>query len=227
MDLAAKKASLKVTSISDKIEATFGPNPCTTLHLQTNDGDHLYLTCDRKRCVDCGPRKEMTIWLQTIQEIGPIGYVDRIQPGESLEEFEQGLQRAKKEAQRGGEPTTYQVVGDSTLGRIILSTRPLTPNARRMNLDEWRKRVIDMYHHSVQRIRRSYALGRVSLVTLYRKGKSGQASPWWRRSVSTDLVDEASHLNWGDMLAEIEWKEGVLLRHKPHPTPDASLPIPF
>jgi hypothetical protein len=227
MDLAAKKASLKIQTIEDKVEATFGPNPCQQLHLQTNTGDHLYMVCNLKRCIHCGPRKKATFWEQTKATLGANVYVTRIKPGESLNELTRGLERAKKESQRNGIETPYAVVGDDTLGRIVISEHPIHPNQRRMDLDAWRDRILDLWHHSVERLRRSRIFGSVSLVTLKRKGKSGQGSPWWRRSVTTDLVEEAETHNWADMLAEVEWREGVLLRHDPHPVPDMTLPVPF
>ena len=177
MDLAAKKAQLKIQTVDEKIQNTFGPNPCTTLHLQTDDGDHLHLTCDRKRCVDCGPRKKAQLWLQTTNTLGANVYVTRIEPGESLEPLTRGLERAKKDAQRKGISTAYTVVGDDTLGHIVISDHPIHPDQRRMALDDWRDRILDLWHHSVERLRRSRIFGSVSLVTLYRKSKSGQ-SPW-------------------------------------------------
>jgi hypothetical protein len=218
--LERRRAELKHINIEDKVENTFGPNPCTTLHLQTDDGDHLNLTCDRKRCVDCGPRKKLTIQLQMQQGFGDNAYIttytDRIT-------LDRDIERTRKAARRSGHSLLLQSVGDDTLGYIVVSDRPIHTGQRLTTLSDWTRRILDTYHHSVRRIRRSYALGRVSLVTLYRKSNSGQASPWWRKTVASEGWAEVQDLDWDTMLAETEFYEDVLLVHKP----DLSLPVPF
>jgi hypothetical protein len=220
MDLAQKKASLKVKTIDEKVENTFGPNPCTTLHLQTDDGEHLHLTCDRKRCVDCGPRKKLIIQLQMQQGFGDHAYITTY---DNRLDLDRAIETSRKAAQRAGHGFLCQSVGDSTLGWIVASNRPLRPNQRLTTLGDWTRRILDRYHHSVERIRRSHALGRVSLVTLYRKSNSGQASPWWHKTVASEGWAEVQDLDWDTMLAETEFYEDVLLIHKP----DLSLPVPF
>ena len=42
-----------------KVEDTFGPNPCTSMKfLSRITGDWIAVPCGRKRCVHCGPRKK-------------------------------------------------------------------------------------------------------------------------------------------------------------------------
>ena len=207
LGLERKKASLKVTSISDKIEATFGPNPCTQLHLQTEDGDNLYLTCDNKRCVHCGPRKKLTIQLQAEQTFGDHAYITTF---DNRQELDRALETARKAASRRSEEFIFQSVGDATLTYIVASNRPLLDGQRMSMLGDWMRRILDYYHRSVQRIRRSYALGRVSLVTLRRKGKSGQASPWSRITQRNELYDDAP---WRESLNERE-RYGVWMKRR-------------
>ena len=51
--------------ITEKLEDTFGPNPCTSLKLLNDQtGDLLELPCNGTRCVDCSPRKHAKIQMQ-------------------------------------------------------------------------------------------------------------------------------------------------------------------
>jgi len=181
-DLRTEATRRTHIDIVQRVEDTFGPNPCQQLKLEHEDGTTMLLPCNGKRCIHCGPRKEMTIWLQVQTVLGEYAYVERLSNNDQYRDVERGIERAKKDVQRGRSATTYQIVGDETLGRIVVSSKPLTPRARLMKLSEWKRRIIDMYHHSVNRIRRSFALGRVSLVPLRRTTKSGQPSPWRYKS---------------------------------------------
>ena len=216
--------------ITDKIEDTFGPNPCTSLVLHLEDGTSFGSPCNRKRCRDCGPRKKAIMWEQTLNQLGDIAYVTRLKPGESHEPLTRGLERAKKDKQRKGIATAYTIVGDDTLGHLIISDRPIHPNQRRMDLREWRDRILDLYHHSVQRIRRSRIFGKMSLVHRRRKNNKGQPSPWRRRTLNTEHVRAVEDLNWGDELARLEAEQGALLWYppdRPKLEPDLTLPIPY
>ena len=221
MDLGLKKKKLLEQVQTDIIEDTFGPNPCTSLHLHNDEtNETLKLPCNGKRCIHCGPRKKATIQHQMKQGFGEYAYIttysDRI-------ELDRAIERIRKADSRANRTPVIQSVGDATLGWILVSNRPTYDTQRLTTLADWYRRILDLYHHSVQRIRRSYALGRLSLVRNRRSTNSGQASPWYRRSINSDVVTEMQDLTWGDMLAETEWKEDVLLIYRP----DVSLPIPF
>ena len=209
MNWDKKLAEVKAINIEDKIEATFGPNPCQQLHLQTDQGEHLYLTCDNKRCIHCGPRKKAIIQLQMEASFGEYAYITVY---DNRLDLDRAISSTRKRAQRDNHKPLIQSVGDSTLGWIVVSDRPMRDNQRLTTLADWTRRILDTYHHSVQRIRRSYALGRVSLLTQRRRAKSGQTSSWYRRTVTTDLVTEAEGHLWMDMLAELEVRDALSQR---------------
>ena len=176
MDLAAKRASLKVTSIADKILSTFGPNPCTQLTLTTQTGDYLNLICDSKRCPDCSPRKQATMQLQLSETFGVNTYITTYQ---NTDELNRTIDRERKQARRTGTTFLYQSVGDNYLGHILITNTPTHTDHRRTNLQDWMKRIINNWLYGDNRIRRSRAIGRMSLVTLRRRAQSG-TSPWSR-----------------------------------------------
>jgi len=192
-----KQALLHLTQgiIADKVEDTFGPNPCTSLRLRHDDGTVIELACDGKRCIHCGPRKELTIRLQ-LDSIGHYGYIRRYRTRNGLDRC---IERIRKQAARTGDDTLlYQSVGDETLGWIIVSNYQLEDDENRTNIRDWYDRIIGQWHHSVQRMRRSRALGRVSRLTYRRKGKTGQPSPWQRAVI--DFDDSA----WREPMSEDE-----------------------
>lgn len=145
---------------------------------------------------------------------------------DTQEELSRAIERTKKQAQRTDNELLYQSVGDSTLGFILTSNQPIEYGQRLTSLSDWMQRILDMYHHSVQRIRRSYALGRVSLVTLRRKGKSGHVSQWQKDTLNSVWWEEVQGIDWDDMLAELTHKHDDWLTEPPE-KPDASLPDPF
>ena len=110
----------KTREVVDLIEDTFGPNPCTRLHLQA-DTEDLYLPCDSKRCEDCGPRKQATMTQQLEATMGEYTYIQRI---ETKQQLERTLARVKKQAQRAGDEFKYQSTGDDYLGHILISNLP-------------------------------------------------------------------------------------------------------
>ena len=222
MTIKERLAEAHREALTETIEDTFGPNPCTSLTLTNKEtGEHYKSPCDGKRCVHCGPRKKATIQRQLENGLGEHAYITAYT---DITELNRAIERTRKQAQRTGQALLLQSVGDATLGWIIASNHRIDDHSRLSMLSDWMRRILDRYHHSVQRIRRSYALGRVSLVTLrVRKGKSGQASPWYHRTVDTEVTLGMADVSWADMLAESEWREGVLLEYKPNMT----LPDPF
>jgi len=145
-----------------------------------------------KSHVTGGPRKELTIRLQ-LDSIGHFGYIKRYTTRRQLD---RSIERIRKQAARAGdEQLLYQSVGDPTLGWILVSNYQLEDEMNRTDVREWYDRIIGQWHHSVNRMRRSRSLGRVSRLTYKRKGNSGQPSVWtfikhvvddepWRTSLS-------------------------------------------
>jgi len=208
-------------TIADRLEETFGPNPCTYLPLTNSDtGERIGVTCDGKRCVYCGPRKKFILWHQTAT-MGTYAYIARLT---SLAEVEQSLEAAKKRKQRNAEQYTYTIVGDDTLGYIIISNVQLVDEQRYMALADWKDRVLDLYHHAVRKLRRSRVLGRMSLVRRNSRRVTGDIpSPWYRRTVDTDAMDSVSDLDWPDLLAELTHLHDASLAEPPRD----DLPVPF
>ena len=77
-------------------------------------------------------------------------------------------------------------------------------------MSNWMDRILDIYHRSVNRIRRSYALGRVSLVRIRRNTKSGQASPWSYQTVTDHLIDSIDGMDWIELAHQIESKDVLI-----------------
>jgi len=177
MEMDLEQALLHLTQgiIHDKVEDTFGPNPCTSLRLRHDDGTVIELACDGKRCVHCGPRKELTIRLQ-MDSIGHFGYIKRYR---TRSELNKSIERIRQQAKRADDrDMLYQSVGDETLGWILVSNYQLEDEQNRTDIRDWYDRIIGQWHHSVQRMRRSRALGRVSRLTYKRKAKSVHGSSW-------------------------------------------------
>jgi hypothetical protein len=137
-----------------------------------------------------------------MQAMGSNVYVARLT---NLTDLELGLQRVKKQAQREGYTYRYQIVGDDNLGYIVVSDVELIPEQRYMQLSDWTQRIIDLYRYARKRIRRSYALGRVSLVPLRRSSNSGQPSSWMRRTVDTEAFRAVEDMTWSDLEAELAY----------------------
>ena len=154
----------------DRMEETFGPNPCDYLKLINPQGEVISLTCDSKRCSHCAPRKMWLISEQMHTGFGELAWIARLT---NLENLNRALERAKKNRARHGDEFTYQIVGDPLQGWIVISDTQLVDEQRRMTLQDWSRRIIDLYQKAAARIRRSRALGRVSLVPLKRKAKEG------------------------------------------------------
>ncbi len=179
-------------SIADRVLETFGPNPCRRQELVSPEGETVGFECDRKRCSDCGPRKQLQIQLQLTESLGTIAWVGRVAPatvgtdGHTVDSAEhatlvRSLAATKKQHQRNGTEFTYQITGDKVQGWIVVSDVQLAATQARMVLKDWFKRIADSYRVSAQRIRRSVSLGRVSLMSrLYRmkEGNSGHPSGW-------------------------------------------------
>ena len=217
-------------SLEELIEDTFGPNPCDQLHLHnTETGETLNLTCDTKRCLHCGPRKKAILQHQMQQLLGRYVYIARTTDKTLID---RGIEAAKKRRQRNGEDFYYTIVGDATLGYLIISNTQLLDEQRLMDIRDWWKRILDTYHHAVQRIRRSRAFGRMSLVTLRRKGNKGHPSPWLRKTLNTEAIAEAETHDWDDLLAELTHKHDTSEAYPPPLDPPtqtvvSDLPIPF
>jgi hypothetical protein len=167
-------------TIAQRIEDTLGPNPCQAARFVNNDtGDEIGTVCDRKRCPDCGRRKQLTIKLQMEAGFGDLAYIGRTM---SRGDIDRALETDKKKRQRGQvDDLAYQIVGDDSLGYVIVSSRPLIDEQRRMELREWTQRILDLYHRAGQRIRRSRILGRLGLVpnSHRRRRESGTSSTPW------------------------------------------------
>ena len=205
MDLAAKKAQLKIQTVDEKIQNTFGPNPCTNLKLVDDTGELLELICDSKRCPDCSPRKQATMQLQLAHTFGVNAYIHRYA---TTAEAATITARLKKEAQRAGDVLLYQNVGDDYTGAILITDRPQHGHQARTNLMDWMKRIIQSWLYGDNRIRRSQAIGRLSLLTYKRRVKVG-TSPWQRltaRFVSVrERLLEAEIKRRDELVAEVGW----------------------
>jgi hypothetical protein len=209
--LRAEVTKREHRSISKRIEDTFGPNPCNQLKLTHEDGTTIELICNGKRCIHCGPRKKMMIELQ-MRALGTYAYISRF---DNRKELDRCIERTRKSSARAGIELLLQSVGDETLGYIVVCNRPLHTNQRMQRLSDWTKRILDTYHHAVQRIRRSHALGRVSLVRIRKDTKSGHPSMWSYKSTNTRIFDRMKDASWAEIIAEIEgehdeWLQSML-----------------
>ena len=177
-------------TISQQIEDTLGPNNCQALRLVHSDTqDEILGICDSKRCLDCGPRKQMAISLQ-MNAMGPSAFHGRVEPEwdpetetmrADLTEVDRALEKLKKQKQRQGQDFTYQVTGDAIMGYQVISTVRLWTGQQLTKLSKVKKAILNAYHTASERIRRSQALGRVSLVPPRDRGELGTGpSPWAR-----------------------------------------------
>ncbi len=186
--------------ITEQIEDTFGPNPCTTLKLLNDEtGDLLELPCDSKRCQDCSPRKQLTMTLQLQTTFGEYTYVLRVTNPDKI------IARMKKQNDREDLGWMYQSVGDDYLGYIIISNLPIIENQNRTSLKDWLQRVIHNWLYGDKRLRRTRKIGRLSLFAYRRKCNKGQSA--WARFVEFVRDDTP----WREPLTEDEklhiWQE--------------------
>lgn len=159
---------IRQQDITERVAQTFGPNECVRLRFLNKDtGDEFLTNCDLKRCTECGPRKQMIVWLQTVELLGDVAWIGRV-----TDSLDQDLARIKKRHQRSQTPYFYVVAGN-----IIISNIQISDSQRFMELKPWRKRFITEYMFAYTKLRRSRAFGRLSLVTLKRKGQTG-TSAW-------------------------------------------------
>jgi hypothetical protein len=204
-------------AMADQLE----PNPCERLTLLNQEtGETIQLVCDSKRCHDCGPRKQKILKMQ-LQTMGPNVWVATIK---LRADVDRALERAKKRSQRKGQSFTYNIVGDDYLGYIVVSDAQLHPEQRFMAIADWWDRILHAYRYGDNRIRRSRALGRMSLVTLKAVVKEG-TSKWralfrgsgaslgkYERDLNAHIrerdewTDEHGHTIWA------VWEEGDTLR---------------
>ena len=171
LESAAKR---RTNVISESIEDTFGPNPCTSLKL-LNDvtGDLLELPCDRKHCDTCGPRKQVKMRLQLQTAFGEYTYILRIKDPTKV------IARMKKQNDRHNLGWQYQSVGDEYLGYILISNLPIIENQNRTSLKDWLDRVLHNWLYGDKRIRRTRSVGRLSLFTLRVRAQRGTSM--WKR----------------------------------------------
>ena len=212
-------------TIAEKLDATFGPNLCKQRYLYGPNAERAELICDLKRCIYCGPRKEMTMMLQLEAAFGELIYVGRTM---SRAQIDTALERDKKARQRGAEgELLYQIVGDAATGFIIVSNRPLVDSQRRMRLRDWTKRIIDAYHHAGQRIRRSLAIGRLSLVPPRRGRKQGHPSSDWLHTLQLlPALPPDEWAVWEDETGALRSTLDMGYR-PPGVVPAMSRPVPF
>lgn len=160
--------------IAQKIEATFGPNPCTRLHWQEGDnGDVNDAPCNSKRCHDCGPRKQLELQLQLQAAFGDYCY---IQSYTTKDELDTVIERIRKRAHRSATEWKYAVVGDDYLGWILSSNLPPAPSTTLKTLGDWIRRITHAYRYGDGRLRRSRSMSRLTLRK--RKSNTGQPSIW-------------------------------------------------
>ena len=161
------RAEIDSITVDDRIEQTFGPNECVRLRfLNTQTQEEHLAQCDLRRCVECGPRKQLRLWLQLTNLLGVAAWI-----GRTDEHLDRDLAREKKAAQRSGSSILYCVVGD-----IIISDVQIQDSQRFMELAPWRQRITETYMFALNRMRRSRVFGRMSRVTLKRGGQVG--TPW-------------------------------------------------
>ncbi len=209
-----------ITSIEQKVEDTFGPNPCKRIKLVNKaTGETMRMLCNTKRCIHCGPRKQALIQFQ-LYELGEYAYISS---GENIEDINRCLEKIKKRARAAGVEYIYQIVGDDSLGYILVSDVKITEQQTLNKLDSWMRRILDRYHDAGRRIRRSRALGRVSLIRLYRKSKSGNPSPWYIETMDTIAALEVEDLDWDELMVLI----GGIKTTYAYPPPDMNLPDPY
>ncbi len=213
--LAENLASSRLVEISDRVEDTFGPNPCQHLRMVNQEtGERIEHLCDTKRCVHCGPRKQMTIQLQMEATFGKYCYITTF---DNREDLDRAIRKIKKIAQRDGQQHPYQSVGDTTLGWILVSDIPPGTGQGLKTLSDWMRRILERYHNAAQRIRRSYSLGRVSLVSLrVGRGTRDKPSIWQVMTRRWALVRAVEDDNWDDMRDEIDYRDGNLYDEPPN-----------
>ncbi len=169
----AENAAPQIT-IAQKIEDTFGENPCENLKLHNSEtGETLEIPCNGKRCEHCSPRKILTMRLQMREAFGEYTYVLR------TSDPSRHIARLKKQAQRAGVEWLYQSVGDDYLGYILISNLPIEEGQNRTSLADWLERVVHQWMRGDKRIRRTRSIGRLSLLPIGKRAQRG-TSPWAR-----------------------------------------------
>ena len=155
--LAALYQQKETVDLLDTSDQTFGPNPCHRIRLLDPDANYQFFLCDSKRCSDCAPRKRLLVWFQTLNHFGDSAWVGMVEVNTVLE-------RAKNRKTRNGVEFTY-----TALGKLMISEPKLDAGQNFEPLSEWRTEFLEAYQGN--RIRRSRALGSVSLVSPYIQGK--------------------------------------------------------
>lgn len=174
MDLEQIHRRVTAVNIDDRLNNTYGDNPCTALRF-TDGEETIEVPCDTKRCEHCGPRKQLRMRLQLQEAMGEHCYILR------TTNIDKTIARLKKQYQRSGEEWIYQSVGDDYLGYILISNLPINENSNRTTLKDWLDRIIHNWIHGDKRLRRSRIIGTLSLFTHRRRGQRG-TSPWKRVS---------------------------------------------
>jgi hypothetical protein len=221
-------------TIREKVEGTFGPNPCTSRKFLDDDGNEYGTVCDLKRCAHCGPRKELLMTLQLRAGFGDAAWIATIHrtcqclktgadcTHDPLDEWKRAYDAAKKRAQRAGvEPPEYQIVGDDGVdGRIVVSAVQVIPGQRHAYLSDWLRRITERYRAGTERLRRSYRLGRIALVSRVaqiRRGQLGTRSRWrYKRHVTARDMEILAVIRTADLAPKA----------RPIPSPDAKPDAP-
>jgi hypothetical protein len=160
-----------------------------------------------------------------LEILGKYTYIARV---DSRAEIDQAIEAAKKRKQRNGEDFLYTVVGDDSLGYLIISNVKLHQQQRYVELAEWFRRILNLYHDAAQRIRRSRAFGVMSLIAIRRDRVNRDIpSPWHRTTLDSRLVEDVSGLDMAAFVVQMEAKHGIDIGVPPPPPPLDALPVPF
>ncbi len=171
LESAAKR---RTNVISESIDDTFGPNPCTSLKLLNEITNELVeKPCDGKRCIHCSPRKQANMQYQLQSAFGEYAYILRVNDPAPI------IERLKKQNQRHDLGWIYQSVGDADMGYILISNLPIIEHQNRTSLKDWLQRVVESWASSTRRVRRSRSIGRLSLLPIRRKRQQGTSV--WKR----------------------------------------------
>lgn len=207
-----------------KVDATFGPNPCTASAEIAREGQFRPAgqPCDSKRCIYCGPRKEALFQLGTTADFPErpfIGHFERSAECRCSKkktkphscDLDSEVVRLRKAAERGGFVFRYTIVPDLFGGGFwVISNGGLT-GTRERSLKKWFRKCRDLYSISIDRVRRSKWLMKVSVIAsgLSRKApkKTSRDTPRaWRRMKQISADEKVAEETRSEMIHAFDRK---------------------
>lgn len=196
--------SVKHQTIQEKVNDTFGDNPCKQLRLRDKQTHQVVIEaqCDTKRCIHCGPRKEMLLWLGLQATFGHHTHIARL----PVHEADKAIDAARQRKHRNGTDYTYCIVATGEPQQVFLiSDLQLHPDQRFMELDPWRQRITHGYRYG--RLRKTVGLFNVTTCPRSRRVTRDIPAAVYYRTTNSQAVWSVDGWNWEQEKAAIAIRE--------------------